>query len=381
MNLKTAWIGGLVSAVLAAGALAAPTASATTLRICSDPDNLPYSKAEGAEHGLYVDLANLVARKLDAEPQYVWWLSMNQRKALRNTILAGKCDAYFALPADKDYGTRGMKRTQAFLDVAYAVVAPPSFSFSQLADLKGKRIGVGFASTPQIVLAAQGGYTTVTYPTDAEILVALDKGEIDAAFMWGPTAGYGNLTRYHSRWRVTPVSGEHMNHQVAVAVPAKDAALLARISAALTELRPQITALAEKYGFPQDKPVALGMAQAKAGSADVALVPAVSGKAPYPYGQPSPYQMMAVAAADPAATGRELFNSNCSHCHSPNGASPIRARDLRRLKGKYGDDWLKVAKQTIEEGRLEAGMPTWGGTLKEDQISDILAFFKTIQNN
>ena len=61
MNLKTAWIGGLVSAVLAAGALAAPTASATTLRICSDPDNLPYSKAEGAEHGLYVEFLFVVA--------------------------------------------------------------------------------------------------------------------------------------------------------------------------------------------------------------------------------------------------------------------------------------------------------------------------------
>lgn len=378
MNLKTAWIWGLVSAVLAAGALAAPAASAETLRICSDPDNLPYSKAEGAEHGLYVDLANLVARKLDAQPQYVWWLSLNQRKALRNTILAGKCDAYFVLPADKDYGTHGMKRTQAFLDVAYAVVAPPSFSFSQLSDLKGKRIGVGFASTPQIILAAQGGYTTVTYRSDAEILAALDKGEIDAAFMWGPTAGYGNLTRYHNRWRVTPVSGEHMNHQVAVAVPASNGALLARIDVALTELHPQITALAEKYGFPQSKPVALGMAQGKTGPADVALVPAANGEVPY--GQASPYRMLVAAAADPAAAGRELFNSTCSHCHSPNGASPIRQRDLRRLKGKYGDDWLKVAKQTIEEGRPDAGMPTWGGTLKEDQISNILAFFKTIQN-
>ncbi|ODS91184.1 MAG: hypothetical protein ABS45_12125 [Comamonas sp. SCN 65-56] len=349
------------------------------MRICSDPDNLPYSKAEGAEHGLYVDLANLVAHKLDAQPQYVWWLSMNQRKALRNTILAGKCDAYFALPADKDYGTRGMKRTRAFLDVAYAVVAPPFFSFSQLADLKGKRIGVGFASTPQIILAAQGGYTTVTYRSDADILAALDKGEIDAAFMWGPTAGYDNLTRYHNRWRVTPVSGEHMNHQVAVAVPANNGALLARIDAALTELHPQITALAEKYGFPQSKPVALGMAQGKAGPADVALIPAADGEVPY--GQASPYRMLVAAAADPAAAGRELFNSTCSHCHSPNGASPIRQRDLRRLKGKYGDDWLKVAKQTIEEGRPDAGMPTWGGTLKEDQISNILAFFKTIQNH
>ena len=39
---------------LVAGVFAAPLASADTIKICADPDNLPFSKSEGAEKGLYI---------------------------------------------------------------------------------------------------------------------------------------------------------------------------------------------------------------------------------------------------------------------------------------------------------------------------------------
>ena len=37
---------------------------ARVLRLCADPDNLPFSSAAPGERGLYVDLAELVAAKL-----------------------------------------------------------------------------------------------------------------------------------------------------------------------------------------------------------------------------------------------------------------------------------------------------------------------------
>ena len=40
------------AAVLAAGALVAPVASAEPFRVCADPDNLPFSKYEGPERGM-----------------------------------------------------------------------------------------------------------------------------------------------------------------------------------------------------------------------------------------------------------------------------------------------------------------------------------------
>ena len=89
----------LALALAACTAFVAGPAAADALRVCADPDNLPFSKAEGPERGLYVELAELVGRKLDRAIQYTWWLTYNQRRALRNTIMKDDCDAVFALPA------------------------------------------------------------------------------------------------------------------------------------------------------------------------------------------------------------------------------------------------------------------------------------------
>jgi mono/diheme cytochrome c family protein len=85
-------------------------------------------------------------------------------------------------------------------------------------------------------------------------------------------------------------------------------------------------------------------------------------------------------AADPITqAGREKFNDTCSHCHSPDGASPMRERDLRRMKMRYDDKWVETALKTINEGRPQLGMPTWKGTLKDEEIDRIVSFLKTIQ--
>ena len=111
---------------LVTGVFAAPLASADTIKICADPDNLPFSKSEGAEKGLYIELADMVVQRLGASAEYVWWLTYNQRRAVRNTM--DMFDAYFALPANADYKMRGLDKTHAFLDVGYAVVAPASLN-------------------------------------------------------------------------------------------------------------------------------------------------------------------------------------------------------------------------------------------------------------
>ena len=53
---------------LSALVLAALTSSwalaAEPLRVCSDPDNLPFSKSEGPDKGLYIDLAEMVGKQL-----------------------------------------------------------------------------------------------------------------------------------------------------------------------------------------------------------------------------------------------------------------------------------------------------------------------------
>ncbi len=398
------------AAALTAGALVAPAAGAEPLRVCADPDNLPFSKETGPRQGMYVELAELVGKALGRPVEYTWWYTHMQRRALRNTILQDGCDAVFALPAGTDYKARGLQRTQPFMNVSYAIVAAPAFTFKSLDDLKRLRLAVQFSSTPHILLSQYEGFRSTTYRSAEEALAALAKGDVDAAFLWGPVAGYENKMRWDSRWRVTPVSGHDLAGAVAVAVRRDKDALAAAIDRALADLAPQIELLADKYGFPREAPVNL----ARAGSAPSSAVavaswlvhavnepaapkPPAAAKAPAkaasgaaktrpkvaapaaPAGITSIATGPALSLTPEAAIGRVLFNDKCSHCHGTDGYSPVRERDVRFLKTRYSEKWQETSTATILNGRTDAGMPVWKEILKPDELNQIVGFLGAIQ--
>ena len=77
--------------------------------------------------------------------------------------------------------------------------------------------------------------------------------------------------------------------------------------------------------------------------------------------------------------GRSLFNQYCSHCHGPNAVQGERPRDLRRLKIRYEDDAISVFYTTVNNGRLEKGMPPWKGVLGEDPMWRIFTYLQSVQ--
>jgi polar amino acid transport system substrate-binding protein len=374
--------------------------AAEPLKVCADPDNLPFSKSEGQERGLYVDLAELVAKKLEATPvQYTWWLTYFQRRALRNT--AGDCDAVFALPTDADYKARGLQKTPAFLNVSYAVVAPPSFQFNSLNELKGKRLAVQYQTTPHILFSQLDGFTYTTFRTADEVFDALIKGSVDAALMWGPVAGYENKRKYAARWKVTPLTGADMNGQVSVAVRRDKPELAKDIEAALLSLKVEIAALEDKYGFPRGAPVNFVVAkndkqivvpgnmvalvqQKPTDDAAIAKPQKTASKSKTPAKtEKAPAQVQATEAvpalSEGAKLGRVKFNDQCSHCHGSDGASPVRERDVRRLNIRYDAKWRDLALTTIKNGRTDLGMPAWKEILSEPEIQQVFSFLETIQ--
>ena len=264
-------ISGGMAAALAAWLLCSPSGvAAQPLRVCADPDNLPFSKAEGPERGLYIDLAERVAQRLARPIEYVWHDSSYQRRALRNTIQANQCDAWFALPADAEYRARGLQKSAGFLHVGYALVAPAGFAFKRLEDLVGKRVAVQYASTPAVLLSGIDGVTLVTQISAAAALDTLAKGEADAAFVWGPSAGYDIDKRFGGRWQLTLVTGHGLGGPVAVAVRRDQPELLRAINDALGTLQPDIDALAVRYGFPRGKPLELERGSALASTTRLA---------------------------------------------------------------------------------------------------------------
>lgn len=367
--------------------LAAMTSSwalaAEPLRVCSDPDNLPFSKSEGPEKGLYIDLAEMVGQRLGTTVEYVWWLSFNQRRALRNTMEG--CDAYFALPADAEYRVKGVDKSKAFLNVSYAIVAPAGQTFTGLADLKGKRVGVMFGSPPQILLATREGYTWNTFRTHEQLFEALNKGEVDLALMWGPSAGFDNLKQFNSRWQVLPVRGESLGGQVAVAVSKSKPGLKDQINQALDDLQPEIAKLVTKYGFPTQSPIDLVRStQSHVVTTSTLTAQSATNKSGFVRVGMKEQQRTEWVVANAGLSPEEaksVFNNKCSHCHGQNGASPVQERDLRKLSMRYKENWKDVAYTTITKGRPDLGMPTWGGIIPEDEIKSIIEFLVTMQKN
>ncbi len=369
----------------AALVLAASTASLATaaepLRVCSDPDNLPFSKSEGADRGLYIDLAEMVGKRLGTTVEYVWWLSFNQRRALRNTM--DGCDAYFALPADAQYRVKGVDKSNAFLNLSYAIVAPLGQTFTGLADLKGKRVGVMYGSPPQILLATREGYTWNTFRTHEQMFEALDKGEVDLALMWGPSAGFDNLKLFNSRWQVLPVRGDSLTGQVAVAVSKSKPGLKDQINQALQDLQPEIAKLVVKYGFPTQAPIDLVLTtKTPLNPSSTVTAQKLSAKSGFVRvgmkETQKPEWLVANASLSPDEA-KSVFNNKCSHCHGANGASPVQERDLRKLTIRYKDEWKDVAFTTITKGRPDYGMPSWNGIIPDEEIKSLIDFLATVQ--
>ena len=354
----TGGVDGLRSlAVLAAIALAVlayagdsepASHEAGVLRVCADPDNLPFSSAAAGERGLYVDLAELVAARLGARTEYAWWYTFYGKRAVRNTLLADRCDAFFGLPHDGDFMGRNLSLTRPFLDVGWAIIAPGHVTVTHVDELKTRRLAVVFRSTPQLLLATRGGFQTTTFRTDEDALDALARGEVEAAFVWGPTAGYHNLKKLGGTHRVVPVAGEGLQWRATVAVRKGNDTLRDRIDRALGALRTEIRQLADRYGFPQSPPIGF------------------AAEAP------------AAGAVDAIAAGRSLFNQHCSHCHAPNAMSPEPSRDLRRLRMRYGASTADVFFTTVTRGRPDKGMPPWSN-LDSTALQRMWTFLDSVQ--
>jgi mxaJ protein len=191
----------LVAIVAATVALALSAPARHTLRVCADPNNLPFSndRLEGFENRL----AELVARDLNARLEYVWWAQ--RRGYLRNTIAAGKCDVWMGLPSQ----SRRTLVTRPYYRSSYVFVTRrdgPRVATLDDPVLRRVRVGVqligddGQNSPPAHALAARRIVANVVgYPVygdygqpnpPARIVDAVARGDVDVAAVWGPVAGY-----------------------------------------------------------------------------------------------------------------------------------------------------------------------------------------------
>ena len=131
----------LITATLVALGAATPTAAqpaptSRVLRVCADPNNLPYSNER--QQGFENRIAELVAREMKAELRYVWWAQ--RRGYIRNSLRAGLCDVFIGMPTGLDM----VLVTRPYYRSTYAFVTKRSGPrITSFDDPKLKRLRVG----------------------------------------------------------------------------------------------------------------------------------------------------------------------------------------------------------------------------------------------
>ena len=123
-----------------------------SLRVCGDPDNLPFSneKLEGFEN----KIAAVIAAELGATPTYAWW--PHQRGLVRNTIDAGTCDVIFGVPEGLDFVLWTKPYYRSSYVMAYRNDRGYDFRSLDAPELKQLRIAVYTNTPPEESLARRG---------------------------------------------------------------------------------------------------------------------------------------------------------------------------------------------------------------------------------
>lgn len=191
-----AWLHSLWLVLLLAGASSG--AEAGTLRVCADPDNMPFSNAKG--EGFENKLAELIASKLDATVDYVWFSESSGY--VPNVVGNEACDLVMGYAQ----GTGLIADSNPYYYTSYALIYRQDDTSlagaERLSDprLKGKRIGL-FARTPPASLLALYGLAENAKPFEINagenpskaaeaVIEEIATGKLDAGILWGPVGGY-----------------------------------------------------------------------------------------------------------------------------------------------------------------------------------------------
>ncbi len=272
--MKQLALAPVVALALLAGAAWAQEQSAPrqALRVCQDPNNLPFSNVKG--EGIENRIAELFGKALNLPVTYY---SFPQRLAfIRNTLrykLPGQdypCDIVMGVPTGFDQ----VSVTKPYYRSTYALVFPQGkgldgvrsgedFLKLERATLEKLRIGIYDRSPASDWLAKHGlvergvPYKIMNADPDqypGEIVEKdLAAGQIDAAIVWGPIAGYFAKRVTSPVLRVVPLKSEpgvKFDYQMAMGVRYGEREWKQQIEGLIESRGPEIQAILREFGVP-----------------------------------------------------------------------------------------------------------------------------------
>ncbi len=247
---------------------AATAAQATDLRVCADPNNLPFSNDKG--EGFENKIVTLVARDMNARVVYTWWAQ--RRGYVRNTLKAGLCDLWpgVASAVDMLATSRPYYRSSyVFVTRADRHLKITSYDDPQLRKLKigVQMVGNDAMNTPPAHALARRGiidnirgymlYGDYQKPNPpAAIMDAVTNGDVDVAVVWGPLAGYF-ATKEHYALTLAPVEPAvdgaqwPMQFDISMGMRRHEPDFKEKIDDILTRDRGEIDAILAQYSVPR----------------------------------------------------------------------------------------------------------------------------------
>jgi len=244
------------------------------LRVCEDPNNLPFSNRAG--EGFENKIVELLAAELGWKLEYTWF---PQRMGfIRNTLRNRdpdtdrfKCDLVPGVPVGFELAATTKPYYRSTYALAYvkgrgldAVKAPEDLMKVEPAKLKSLRLGV-VGQTPPVDWLLKRGLLDQVVPYQTQsgdperypgemVEKDLVGGAIDVAFLWGPIAGYFGRKAAGAEVAVIPFPPDpaiQFDFRIAMGVRFGEREWRDRIQQLLDAKRERIQAILAAYGVPQ----------------------------------------------------------------------------------------------------------------------------------
>jgi quinoprotein dehydrogenase-associated probable ABC transporter substrate-binding protein len=230
------------------------------LRVCSDPNNLPFSNTKG--EGFENKLAELFAAKLGKRLAYTYYPQATG--FVRVTLGSYRCDVIMGFPQGDDL----VQGTNPYYRTGYALVtkaSSPLAAVDALDDqrLKDKRIGVVAGTPPASYFVTDGLMAKAKpYPlvvdtrfdsSPAAMIKDIESGTIDAGVLWGPIAGYYASHAnppMHMVLLLKDTGGPHMIFRITMGVRYSDQNWKRQLNGLIAANQPAINKLLIDYGVP-----------------------------------------------------------------------------------------------------------------------------------
>lgn len=241
---------------------AADTPSGGKLKVCADPNYLPYSNRDG--NGFENDVAQFVAQKLGATVDYTWADSRGHGgfdEYLSRNLDSGHCDVVMNMP----YGNQEELTTDPYYVSSYVFISKKAkgYDLDSLNSPDLRKLKIGFeADTPvEDGLQIRGMVSTAkSYDVGGDsgtsprsVLEDVENGTIDVMITWQPAIGaylkdFPDLAVSALPNTRATGSPEMYSFPMSMAVRKDDQALKGRLDALIKNNGPQLHAILKRHG-------------------------------------------------------------------------------------------------------------------------------------